>query len=150
MAKVSQFFVEDKTRAPGRFCLGVLPCDENDRSKDKTGYPNEWVEIPIRTHLPGKKKVPGKKKGVDTPKNSNSRNHINVLTASAVVGLPGGKGTLAEIELAVEYGRPRVTFLDKDQITGLLESEFRADIPNVGEAELDKFLKMIVSAHAKA
>ena len=143
MAKVSQFFVEDKTRAVGQFCLGVLPCAEGEPST-KEGYPNRWVEIPIKTHLSGKTY------GRDTPKDSNSRNHINALTASAVIGLPGGEGTLAELELAVQYERPRVTFLDnQDQIEGLPESEFRAEIPNVGAAELDEFLKMIVSAHAK-
>ena len=141
MAKVSQFFVEDPKRTAGQCCLGVLPCDENDLSTKKTGYPNDWVEIPIQTHLPGKKK------GVDTPKDHNSRNYINVLTAKAVIGLPGGKGTLAEIELAVEHKRPCVTFLDnEDQIEGLLESELRDKVQNVDEAKLDKFLKAVLKA----
>jgi len=91
--------------------------------------------------------LPGKKKGVDTPKDHNSRNHINVLTAKAVIGLPGGKGTLAEIELAVEHKRPCVTFLDnEDQIEGLLESELRDKVQNVDEAKLDKFLKAVLKA----
>jgi SLOG cluster4 family len=137
----SQFFVEDPKRTAGQCCLGVLPCDENDLSTKKTGYPNDWVEIPIQTHLPGKKK------GVDTPKDHNSRNYINVLTAKAVIGLPGGKGTLAEIELAVEHKRPCVTFLDnEDQIEGLLESELRDKVQNVDEAKLDKFLKAVLKA----
>jgi predicted Rossmann-fold nucleotide-binding protein len=147
MAKVSQFFVKDPKRTAGQCCLGVLPCDENDLSTKKTGYPNDWVEIPIQTHLPGKKKVPGKKKGVDTPKDHNSRNYINVLTAKAVIGLPGGKGTLAEIELAVEHKRPCVTFLDnEDQIEGLPESVFKGKIRNIDEAKLDKFLKAVLKA----
>jgi len=141
MAKVSQFFVKDPKRTAGQCCLGVLPCDENDLSTKKTGYPNDWVEIPIQTHLPGKKK------GVDTPKDHNSRNYINVLTAKAVIGLPGGKGTLAEIELAVEHKRPCVTFLDnEDQIEGLPESVFRDKIQNIDEAKLDKFLKAVLKA----
>ena len=138
MAKVSQFFVEDKTRAVGQFCLGVLPCAEGEPST-KEGYPNRWVEIPIKTHLSGKTY------GRDTPKDSNSRNHINALTASAVIGLPGGKGTLAEIELAVEHKRPCVTFLDDEgQIDGLSESEFRDKIQNADEAKLNKFLKAVL------
>ena len=147
MAKVSQFFVEHPDRTAVQCCLGVLPCDENDLSTEKEGYPNDWVEIPIRTHLPGKKKLPGQKKGdvVDTPKDHNSRNYINVLTASAVIGLPGGKGTLAEIELAVEHKRPCVTFLDDEgQIDGLSESEFRDKIQNADEAKLNKFLKAVL------
>jgi predicted Rossmann-fold nucleotide-binding protein len=99
--------------------------------------------------LSGKKKLSGQKKGdvvvVDTPKDHNSRNYINVLTASAVIGLPGGKGTLAEIELAVEHKRPCVTFLDNQgQINGLPESEFRDKIQNVDEAKLNKFLKAVL------
>jgi predicted Rossmann-fold nucleotide-binding protein len=139
MAKVSQFFVEHSERTRGQCCLGVSPCEENKPSEKKKGYPNRWVEIPISTHLPGKTN------GVDTPKDSNSRNHINVLTASAVIGLPGGKGTLAEIELAVEYERPRVTFLDRaDQIEGLPNSKFKDKILNVGEDKLDEFLKAVL------
>jgi hypothetical protein len=88
-----------------------------------------------------------KKKGVDTPKDHNSRNHINVLTAKAVIGLPGGKGALPEIELAVEHQCPCVTFLDnEDQIEGLLESELRDKVQNVDEAKLDKFLKAVLKA----
>jgi predicted Rossmann-fold nucleotide-binding protein len=139
MAKVSQFFVKHPKRAARQCCLGVLPWG-------KEGYPNKWVEIPIQTHLSGKMM-----NGVDSPKDSNSRNHINVLTASAVIGLPGGKGTLAEIELAVEYKRPCVTFLDEeDHIEGLPKSKFKDKIQNVGKAMLDAFLKKVVSAHASA
>lgn len=145
MAKVGQFFVEHPEREAGQRCLGVLPCDESNSSVAKKGYPNCWVEIPIFTHLSGKKKLPGKQKSIDTPKEANSRNHINALTASAVIGLPGGDGTLAELELAVAYERPCVTFLDsEDQIKGLSESQFRTRISNVSEAELDQFLKAIL------
>lgn len=145
MARVSQFFVEHPEREAGQRCLGVLPCNESNSRIAKNGYPNYWVEIPIRTHLPGKKKLGEKQKSVDTPKGENSRNHINVLTASAVIGLPGGEGTLAEIELAVACERPCVTFLDdEDQIKGLPESQFRAKIPNVSEAKLDQFLNAIL------
>jgi hypothetical protein len=67
------------------------------------------VEIVIQTHLPG-----------DHPEGNESRNHINALTATAVIGLPGGPGTLAEIKLADRYRRPWVTYLDnQDDIPGL-------------------------------
>jgi predicted Rossmann-fold nucleotide-binding protein len=82
MAKVSQFFVEHPERKAGQRCLGVLPWG-------KEGYPNKWVEIPIRTHLSGKMM-----NGADSPKDSNSRNHINALTASAVIGFQVVRGLL--------------------------------------------------------
>src|SRR5262249_34546586 len=48
------------------------------------GYPNEWVELTIFTHLPDR--------GTDGALAS-SRNHLNVLSADAIVALPGGEGT---------------------------------------------------------
>ncbi len=82
---------------PGRngLCIGVLPGSEDGRSPD--GYPNPWVEIVIRTHLPFSGAAGT---GPD------SRNHINVLSADAVIALPGSAGTRSEIELALRYGRP--------------------------------------------
>ena len=93
--------------------------------------------------LAGKKE----RRPVHTPKGHNSRNYVNVLTAKAVIGLPGGKGTLAELELAVEHKRPCVTFLNnEDQIEGLPESEVRDKIQNIDEAKLDKFLTALLKA----
>src|SRR5262245_10574192 len=43
------------TRRPGRrgICIGIIPCaSESDRVSPKDGYPNEYVELPIFTHLP--------------------------------------------------------------------------------------------------
>ena len=39
-----------------------------------------------------------------------SRNHINVLSSTAVVALPGGAGTVSEVCLAHAYGRPVLVF----------------------------------------
>jgi predicted Rossmann-fold nucleotide-binding protein len=39
-----------------------------------------------------------------------SRNHINVLSADAVVALPGGAGTRSEIDLAKRYGIPLIAY----------------------------------------
>ena len=65
------------------------------------GYPNEWVELAIYTHLPDS--------GPDGTLRS-SRNHINVLSADAIVALPGREGTESEISLATQYGVPIVAF----------------------------------------
>jgi predicted Rossmann-fold nucleotide-binding protein len=65
------------------------------------GYPNEWVELPIYTHLPDS--------GAEGTLAS-SRNHINVLSADAIVALPGREGTESEIWLATQYGVPIVAY----------------------------------------
>jgi uncharacterized protein (TIGR00725 family) len=77
--------------------IGVLPAGKQN------AYPNPWIEIPIQTHLPG-----------DNPEGSDSRNHINILSAAAVVVLPGGKGSRAEASLASRYERPVCVFCDDD------------------------------------
>jgi len=65
------------------------------------GYPNEWVELAIYTHLPDS--------GPDGTLRS-SRNHINVLSADAIVALPGREGTESEIWLAKQYGVPIIAY----------------------------------------
>ena len=92
-------------RADGLDCLGEARATRRYRPRG----PNDWVEVPILTHLPysgaqGKHEL--------------SRNHINVLTATAVVVLPGGDGTLSELELALEYGRPVILFLGRHAVAG--------------------------------
>ena len=61
------------------------------------GYPNPWVELAIYTHLPDS--------GHQGTLRS-SRNHLNVLSADAIVALPGEAGTESEMWLAVQYGVP--------------------------------------------
>jgi hypothetical protein len=67
------------------------------------GYPNPWVELTIYTHLPDS--------GPDGTLRS-SRNHLNVLSADAIVALPGRQGTESEIWLATQYGIPIVAYGD--------------------------------------
>jgi uncharacterized protein (TIGR00725 family) len=97
------------TRHPGRrgICIGIIPCaSESDRVTPKAGYPNEFVELAIRTHLP----YSGKKGTHDL-----SRNHINVLTCDAIIALPGEHGTASEIHLALRYARPVVVYAGDDR-----------------------------------
>jgi len=70
--------------------------------RTEEGYPNEWVELPIHTHL----SLSGES-GTDPM----SRNHINVLSSDVIVALPGGSGTASEVELAVRYGKPIIAFV---------------------------------------
>lgn len=71
----------------------------------RAGYPNEWVELAIYTHLPDS--------GAEGTRRS-SRNHINVLSADAIVALPGSAGTASEIWLAAAYGIPIIASGDHD------------------------------------
>ncbi len=99
MAAVARAFVE-AARAPKRqgLSLGVLPARSRDApTETKDGYPNPHVEVAIRTHLPS---IDG---GTDPHHN---RNAINVLTADAVIALPGSAGTRQEVALAMAYRRP--------------------------------------------
>jgi len=99
MEAVSRAYVQAR-RGHG-VCIGVIPCDEVDPARPKQGYPNEFVELPIYTHLPY-----SGERGEDAL----SRNHINVLSCAAIVALPGMAGTTAEASLAVRYGRPVILY----------------------------------------
>lgn len=104
MTAVSRAFC----KTPGRqgVAVGVLP-GRIDRGMHtpSAGYPNPWVEIPIYTHLP----VSGAEEA-----SLLSRNHINILSSDVVVALPGNDGTANEMELALQYGRPVIAFLNPD------------------------------------
>jgi uncharacterized protein (TIGR00725 family) len=110
MCAVSRAFFE----APGRkgLVIGIVPCAAGD-SPDvpKSGYPNDWVEVPIRTHL----HLSGTR-GTELP----SRNHIVALTSSVIIALPGGPGTASEVRLALKYRRPVIAYLSAPgEIAGL-------------------------------
>src|SRR5262245_40671579 len=91
--------------------VGVLPADKDDPARPKKGYPNPYVEVVVRTHLPAVG---------DDGASPASRNHVNVLSAHVVVALPGGPGTRTEVELAVRYGRPVIAYLGATgEIVGL-------------------------------
>ena len=110
MRAVSRAFVESRTGTG--ICVGVLPCaSESQRAAMKPGYPNEFVELAISTHLP----FSGLHGTHDL-----SRNHINVLSSQVIVALPGETGTASEARLAVLYKKPIVAFLDE-----------RSSIPNL-------------------
>ena len=100
MTAVSRAF----TRAPRRrgMSIGIIPCvSESDRGTPKAGYPNEFVELAIYTHLP----YSGQQGTHDL-----SRNHINVLSCAAIVALPGEDGTAAEVSLAIRYRKPVIVY----------------------------------------
>ena len=110
MTEVSQAFVGVDGRAG--CVIGIVPTVSADPLRlPVPGYPNPWVEIPIYTHL-----GVGREAGDDPT----SRNHINVLTSSAIILLPGGEGTASEARLALRYRTPAVAYLERrDEIPQL-------------------------------
>lgn len=82
--------------------LGILPGDAGT-GEPPPGYPNPSVELAIRTHLPARGE-----RGAEP----GSRNHLNVLSADALIALAGSTGTLSEIRLALRYGKPIVAFVE--------------------------------------
>jgi predicted Rossmann-fold nucleotide-binding protein len=111
MEAVSRAFVEASPRRG--ISIGVIPAtvepltaieqrqDADVRYRPPDGYPNPWIELAIYTHLPDS--------GREGTLRS-SRNHINVLSADAIVALPGDEGTESEMWLAVHYGVPIVVY----------------------------------------
>ena len=127
MEAVSRAFVNAR-RGRG-ICIGIIPCSDSDPGTPRQGYPNRFVELPIYTHLPYS--------GV-RGKELLSRNHINVLSCDAIVALPGGHGTAAEVSLAITYRKPVVVFTPD----ATLVEHFAAEAPRV--ATLDDVARFLV------
>ena len=111
MEQVAQSF----TTTPGRkgVVLGVLPASDSGKTvagkkvvSSPAGYPNPFIDIPIRTHL----HLSG-----SLGKQIASRNHIIILSADLIIALPGEQGTRSEIELSLEYGKPLVLVSPKGE-----------------------------------
>src|SRR5262245_27954310 len=111
MEAVSRAFFETAPREGiviGVIPASVEPLDALERREAMPvdydvpdGYPNPWVELAIYTHLPDS--------GHQGTLRS-SRNHLNVLSADAIVALPGEAGTESEMWLAGRYGVPIVAY----------------------------------------
>ncbi|RMH61523.1 MAG: molybdenum cofactor carrier protein [Calditrichaeota bacterium] len=96
MRTVAKGFVSVRERAG--LSIGIIPGQLTGRIWHlPDGYPNPFVELPIYTHLPDS----GEKGCAIT-----SRNAINILSSTLIIGLPGGAGTQSEIELAIQYQKP--------------------------------------------
>jgi uncharacterized protein (TIGR00725 family) len=120
------------TRAPRArgICIGIIPCrSDSERGIPKEGYPNEFVELPIHTHLPYSAAF-----GLDDL----SRNHINILSSAAVIALPGAAGTASEVSLAIRYGKPVIAYAADPA----LMPDFPAAIPRLITLDaVERFLR---------
>jgi predicted Rossmann-fold nucleotide-binding protein len=106
-------------RPPRRgWSIGVLPTDAAGQVKH--GYPNDGIEIAIRTHLHGQRNADGS--GGDDPNGIYSRNHINALTADVMVAFPGASGTHAETMMARRRAIPVVALLRGGDLVGTLDA----------------------------
>jgi uncharacterized protein (TIGR00725 family) len=104
MTAAARGFCEEPARIG--LSIGILPAlpDQDDDASPlpPPGYPNAWVELAIRTHLPR-----DGARGTEPL----SRNRLNVLSSRALVVLDGGPGTASEVTLALLWGTPLVAYL---------------------------------------
>lgn len=133
MEAVSRGFARSTLRSG--LCIGVLPSKEEGSQEAPEGYPNEFVELPIYTHL----WLRG-----DQGAEVGSRHSINVMTATAVVVLYGNEGTVWEARLARQWGKPVALYMsessralpDADKLIAVF------DEPPLGSlAELEHWLR---------
>jgi len=106
MEAAAQGFIGVSGRAG--LSIGIVPRDSEgpfdvpDHDLNGRQYPNPFVEIAIMTPLPSL---------VPDWRHAPARNHVNVLTADAIIALPGNNGTRNELDMAAEYAgeaaRPR-------------------------------------------
>ncbi len=113
MASVSRGFLAVAERRG--LVLGILPGQGGDGMPESPpGYPNEHVELVIRTHLPARGAEGG---------SALSRNSINIATADAVIVLPGEAGTAAEAELARKFQKPVIGFGGGGAAEGIVQAD---------------------------
>ncbi len=134
MEEVARTFSEVKNRK-GQV-IGVIPSlkqtstpDQRARYQAPSGYPNDFTDIVIRTHLP----LVGSE-GKETA----SRNHIIILSSDFIIALPGSAGTRTEIELALEYGKPLILLSPEDEWK---EFASRALVVNTVQAAVNQLEK---------
>ncbi len=137
MTAVAKAFTEVPNRKG--LSLGIIPskdfCDTSENRKNYSNplnYPNPYIEIPIRTHLPL-----SSNQGLET----GSRNHIVVLTADIVVALPGASGTRSEIQLSLDYKKPLIV-LDPVDCWAEFKSSSAIFVKNIQES-IEEIKKLI-------
>ena len=122
MRAVAEAFISVTPRAG--ISIGVVPAKAAGDATPPAGYPNEFVELPIYTHL-----------GRGGSDDNTSRNPVNVLTSNAIILLPGHGGTYAELRLAARYNRPRILYLGDGAIDGHGTADLAHLAPAAGSLE---------------
>ncbi len=99
--------------------IGILPAvDYKGQNLDKEEYPNPYIEIPMITPLSMK---------AQSDVMPFSRNLVNVMTAQALIILPGSHGTKNEVSLALMYNKPMIMFGPEKEFAKFPEDPLRAD-----------------------
>lgn len=133
MAVVAEAFTAVSPRQG--ISIGVVPAIARDDPTPPPGYPNEFVELPIYTHLG---------RGSD-PDAIDSRNPVNVLTSSAIILLGGNDGTYAELQLAARHGKPRILYIGEGEIHGRAAADLAHLAPAASSIdELRTFLEAAI------
>lgn len=129
MTSVARGFVGIKDRQG--LSLGVVPTEASDRHGFVTrdGYPNPWVEFSIVSPLPV---FDG------SSEEQVSRNHILVLTSDILIALPGNKGTLNEVKLALRFGKPVLLLGPLDAFTNFPEEAQRSQSLSEAQAFISR------------
>ncbi|MDH5722733.1 MAG: hypothetical protein OEY94_05360 [Alphaproteobacteria bacterium] len=106
--------------------IGILPAvDYKGQNLDKEEYPNPYIEIPMVTPLSAK---------AQSDAMPFSRNLTNVMTAHALIILPGSHGTKNEVSLGLIYNKPLILFGPEDAFAHFPEEPARAnDISQIDE-----------------
>lgn len=112
--------------------IGILPAvDYRGQNLDKEEYPNPYIEIPMVTPLSAK---------AQSDAMPFSRNLTNVMTAQALIILPGSHGTKNEVSLGLIYNKPLILFGPDDAFAKFPEEPPRAtDIGQVDQFLTDVF-----------
>lgn len=119
MTSVAKGFISVQGRKG--HCLGICPIAPNayrGLPLSPTEFPNPYIEISLAVPLDGKAQndaVPY------------SRNMMNVMTAHALVILPGAHGTRNEVSLALMYNKPIVLFGPDSGFASFPQEPLRTD-----------------------
>ena len=124
MCSVSKAFAEHTERR-GKV-IGIIPTiDYQGEKLSKETYSNEFIDIPILVPLDIR---------AQNDKMPYSRSHVNIMSADAVVVLPGQHGTQNEVSLALMYEKPIILLGKKELFSSFPEAPFRAtDVTEVKE-----------------
>jgi uncharacterized protein (TIGR00725 family) len=137
MAAASEAFCQIEPRRG--LCMGVAPTipDTERGFVLKQGYPNPWVELCIQSPL-------SVFDGTDP--NAVTRNHINILTSDVIITLPGNKGTRNEIDLALRFNKPIISYGPMDEL-----SNFPAGIIKTDQIDtVQKFVNQTIAVKTPA
>jgi predicted Rossmann-fold nucleotide-binding protein len=111
MSVVSEAFTKVEER--GGLSLGTVPvADYKGGYVSRDQYPNPCIEVPILIPLDQK---------ATQDVNPFSRNQVNVMTAHAIIALPGDHGTRNEVSLALKYNKPMILFGPEEAFKGFPE-----------------------------